>query len=631
MINRRGFLLTSTAVTAAVTTGVSATPAGAAGAAGGAGGAGGSVRPAPVIPIDPSDTPETIIAKAAGTVPRPGQVAWQERKVTGFTHFGMNTFTNREWGSGCEDETTFAPSDVDIDQWMRAYRAAGMKQVMLTAKHHDGFVVYPTRYTNHSVIASPWWYRGGTPDRAAQAARAEASEARAADQSAFWKIRHAGNVNPAGDILGTYLRAARRAGLKVGVYLSPADGAELPHDWHATWVQQIVAKHDAGHSLSTEERSTYDDRTRTPSGMGRYGSTSPVTACTIPTLVPGDDRAKRVAAGKLPSFQVMADDYNAYYLNQLYELFTEYGPIDELWLDGANPWTSSGITESYDFTTWFKLIHVLSPDTVTFAGPQGTRWVGNEAGTARLTEWSVTPATADPATAHGEGLLPRGAQVTDIGSDAAITAPGVRYLQWFPAEADVSIRPGWFWHATEQPKTAGQLVDLYQTSVGRNAVMLLNVPPNTDGRVDDADVASLTRFGETISKTYARNLLAGAQPARLARTLTDQRLGSSWSPPGGSATGTLELHLPKATTFDQVWLGEDIRRGQHVQEFAIDVWAGTAWTQIASGTTIGYSRILILAAPNTTRRIRVRIQQSRAIPRLATLGLYRAPDPTDVA
>ncbi len=621
MISRRDFLLTGTAVVAATTamTGRSAAAIPAAGAAG-------AIRPAPVIALDPSDAPERILAKAAAVVPRPSQVAWQERRVTGFTHFGMNTFTDREWGSGCEDEAVFAPSAVDIGQWMRAYRAAGMKQVMLTAKHHDGFVVYPTRYSNHSVVASPWWYRGA-PDPAATTARAHASAERAHDGSAFWRIRGTGNVNPAGDILGGYLHAAREAGLKVGVYLSPADGSELPPDWHAGWVRQIVAKHDAGQQLSTEEQSTYDDRDRAPAGLGRYGSGSPVTARTIPSLVPDDDRAEAVAAGRLPTFRFMADDYNAYYLNQLYELFTEYGPIDELWLDGANPWTSSGITEAYDFTAWFELVHALSPDTVTFAGPQGTRWVGNEDGAARTTEWSVTPATADPATAHGETLLPQGPQAADIGSDAAITAPGVQFLQWFPAEADVSIRPGWFWHPAEHPKTAEELTELYRTSVGRNAVLLVNVPPNREGRVDDADAAALAAFGESISRTYAVDLLAGARPAGLAATLTDGRLDSSWSPPRAATTGTLELALAAEATFDQIVLGEDITHGQQVEQFTVDGWTGTAWTPLATATTIGHTRILPLPAPTTTGRLRLRVQRSRGVPRISTLGLYRTVPP----
>jgi len=633
MISRRDLLVTGTAAAAALaTSGLAGTARAADGASAtgtsAAGDGAPAIRPASILPVEPGDTPERIIAKAAAIVPRPPQVAWQERKFTGFTHFGMNTFTDREWGSGCEDEATFAPTAVDIDQWMQAYRAAGMRQVMLTAKHHDGFVVYPTRYSNHSVVASPWWYRGA-PDATAAAARARATAARGDDYAAFWKIRDQGNVNPDGDILGTYLDAARRAGLKVGVYLSPADGAELPHAWHQTFVQQIVAKHDAGKPLSTEEQSTYDDRDRSPSGMGRYGSGSAVTARTIPSLVEGDDRAHAVATGKLPVFQVTADDYNAYYLNQLYELFTQYGPIDELWLDGANPWTSSGISEAYDFTTWFSLIHALSPDTVTFAGPQGTRWVGNESGVARLSEWSVTPATADPATAHGEGLLPHGAQVTDIGSDAAITEPGVKFLQWFAAEADVSIRPGWFWHADEHPKTAEQLVKLYGTSVGRNAVLLLNVPPNTSGRVDDADVAELTRFAAAIAATYRHNLLDGARPAALANTLTDGRLAGSWSPPRRATTGSFELTLPDGVAFDQIWLGEDITHGQHVQQFTVETGDGTTWTQLTGGTTIGYSRILTVPVQTGVKALRISVTQARATPCLATLGLYRtvAPPP----
>jgi len=158
----------------------------------------------------------------------------------------------------------------------------------------------------------------------------------------------------------------------------------LPHDWFANvYVPSIQAKPPDQRSIN--EVATLEDLPGTPRGLGRYGSGSAIVARTIPTPVPGDDRAGQ----DLPTFHVMADDYNAYYLNQLYEIFTQYGPIDELWLDGANPWSGSGIAEKYDFTTWFSMIHALSPDTVVFAGPQGTRWVGNEDGVARTTEWSV--------------------------------------------------------------------------------------------------------------------------------------------------------------------------------------------------------------------------------------------------
>ncbi|MEW2546853.1 alpha-L-fucosidase [Streptomyces sp. NPDC047002] len=617
MISRRGVLAGGAAAGI-----VALAPGAAARAAAGTAGHGGATGS--VVAVGPDDSAAEILAKAARVVPRAPQVAWQERQVTGFTHFGMNTFTDREWGSGCEDEALFDPPAAEVEQWMRAYRAAGMKQVMLTAKHHDGFVVYPTRYTAHSVLASPWWYRGGRPDAAARAARVRAGRERGTDPAAYWRVRHTGNVNPRGDLLGTYLQAARRAGLTVGVYLSPADGAELPHAWHRTWVEEVTARHDAGAELSVEEQSTYDDRDRSPAGHGRYGSGSARVERTVPTLVPGDDRAAAVRSGRLPSFRVVADDYNAYYLNQLYELFTQYGPIDELWLDGANPWSSSGITETYDFTAWFRLIEALSPDTVTFAGPQGTRWVGNEEGRARAAEWSVTPATADPATAHGETLLPGGPQAADIGSDAALTAPGVRYLQWFPAEADVSLRPGWFWHPAEQPKTAEELLGLYETSVGRNAVLLLNVPPDTSGRVAPEDVASLTGFGRAVAGVYGRNLLAGGGPSGTVRALTDGRLGSGWSPAAGARTGVVEVRLRPGTRFDRVRLGEDITRGQHVEAFAVEARAGGVWRQVASGTTIGYARILATSAPVTADAVRVRITAARGAPRLAALGLHRA-------
>lgn len=579
------------------------------------------VRPASVMPVLASDTPARIIEKAANIVPRPAQVAWQQREVIAFTHFGMNTFTDREWGSGMEDESRFDPVSVDADQWMRAYRAMGAEQVIFTAKHHDGFVLYPTRYTNHSVIASPWWTAAPGGD-AADAARARAQASRDSDPAAYWKVRDAGPVNPRGDILGDYVRAARAAGLRVGVYLSPTDGAELPHQWHTdVYIPAVEAKSPS--QRSTAEVATLEDAPAPPAGQGRYGNGSAAVARTIPTLVEGDDRAGAVAEGRLPVFHVTENDYNTYYLNQLYELFTQYGPIDELWLDGANPWANSGVFEPYDFTAWFKLIKALSPDTVVFAGPQGTRWVGNEDGVARTTEWSVVPMTGDPDTAHNEGLIPGGAWAGDIGSRAVLTEPGIRFLQWFPAECDSSIRPGWFYHADETPRTAAQLVTRYQESVGRNAVMLLNVPPGTDGRIQQADLASLEAFGTAIRRTYAENLLAGPGNA----VLTDGRLDTAWSPPGGAVTGSLELTLPGARTFDQIVLGEDITRGQRVEAFAVDVGDGAGWRQVATGTTIGYRRILVLDGSVTTARLRVRLLAGRATPHLASAGLHLTVPP----
>lgn len=574
----------ATARAAAAAPGPGSTSASAPAPSGPSGGTGPSI-----LPIEPGEGIDRIIAKAAGIVPRPGQVAWQRKEITAFTHFGMNTFTDREWGSGMEVETRFAPASVDVDQWMHAYQAMGAKQAMLTAKHHDGFVLYPTRYTPHSVANSGW--------------------------------KH--------DLLGEYVRAARAAGLRVGVYLSPADGAELPHDWFANvYVPAIKAKPPSRRTIN--EVATLEDLPGAPRGLGRYGSDSAVVPRTIPTLVDGDDRAAKVASGELPTLHVEADDYNAYYLNQIYEIFTQYGPIDEFWLDGANPWSGSGITEDYDFTTWFQLIHALSPDTVTFAGPQGTRWVGNESGVARTTEWSVVADTTDPATRHGEGILVGGPQASDIGSRYVLADPSVRYVQWFPAEADVSIRPGWFHHPNQSPKTPEQLVGLYRTSVGRNALLLLNVPPAKDGRIDDADVANLTSFGTAIRETYGTNLLAGNARDPHDRTfalLTDDRMDTAWRPTSGTTAGTVTLDLATAVTFDQIRLGEDITHGQQVEQFVVDTWDGSAWQRAVRGTTIGYSRILVLDEPVTTERLRVQILEARSRPRLASVGVFRTVAP----
>ncbi|MFJ1924323.1 MULTISPECIES: alpha-L-fucosidase [unclassified Streptomyces] len=513
---------------------------------------GAPVRPASQMTVEACDSPGRIIEKAANIVPTAGQLAWQQREVTAFTHFGMNTFTGREWGSGTEDEKLFAPESIDADQWMRAYKAAGIKQVMLTVKHHDGFVLYPSRYTDHSVALSP-----GSPD-----------------------------------VVALYVKAARKAGLKVGLYLSPSDGAELPHAWHAEWVEEIRAKDAAGETLSLPERMALEDGDRAPAGQGRFGNGSAVTERTIPTLVPGDDRAARVKSGKLPTFKVKADDYDAYYLNQLYEIFTQYGPVEELWLDGANPWSGSGITQKYDVRQWFDMVKALSPDTVVFQGPQGVRWVGNESGVARETEWSVTPHTTDPWT--GLGSLPNDSTDPDIGSRDRLLEPGVNYLQWYPAEADVSNRPGWFYHPQEKPKTPAQLMDLYEKSVGRNASLLLNVPPAPDGRIADEDVTSLTAFGAGLRRTYGADV---------------RRKG------------------PGPYTFDRVAVREDIRHGQRVEKFAVEARIDGTWQRIADGTTIGHERILPLPAAVTASAVRVKVLESRAKPYLAatTLHLSTAP------
>jgi alpha-L-fucosidase len=295
-----------------------------------------------------------------------------------------------------------------------------------------------------------------------------------------------------------------------------------------------------------------------------------------------------VASGRLPTLKVKANDYDAYYLNQVYELLTQYGPVDELWLDGANPWAGAGIRQEYGFAQWFRAIRELSPDTIVFQGPQGARWVGNEDGIARETEWSVTPSAVDPWTTLSGGL-PNDSTDLDIGSREKILAPTTKYLQWYPAEADVSIRPSWF-HVPGQPtKSPEQLMDLYEKSVGRNAVLLLNAPPAKDGRLDPADVASLTAFGRAVRETYGGDLLDRG---------------------------------PGPYTFDRVQVGEDIRRGQRVERFAVQARVEGAWRTIAEGTTIGYRRIVTLPEPVTARAVRVVVKESRSTPHLTPVSLH---------
>lgn len=561
------------------------------------------VQPATTIPIEPCDTPQRVMKKAANVIPTVSQVAWQQRGVIGFTHFGMNTFTDREWGTGTEDESIFAPKDgIDYAQWMSAFRAGGMREAMFTAKHHDGFVLYPSHYTNHSVIASDFWRAGCPANKAADAARAQAQEHRRTDPAAYWKVRNAGGChNPKADVLGNYLASARRAGLRTGVYMSPADGAELPK-WFTT---------DG----------------RAPAGQARYGRHDTPRPRTIPTLVPGDDRTEAVRSGKLPSFTFTVDDYNAYYLNQIYEVLTEYGPVDEWWLDGANPWAGSGITQTYDFRAIFDLIHALSPHAVIFAGDQGVRWVGNESGIARQTEWSPQPLTEDPRASHVESTVVGGPQAAELGTRAQLLDPSTKYLMWFPAEADVSIRPGWFFHSNQQPKSPAHLVDIYRSSVGRNAVMLLNVPPGPNGKVAAADIASLTSFGQSIRQTYDVNLLAAEaspQSRGLVRRLTDAHLATAWH---SAVPGSFTVSLQQPRTFDQVSLGEDITHGQHVESGTVEARVDDTWQQVGTFSTIGYKRILRLDAPVTADGLRVTVTKSRGEVRLTSAGLYRTVAP----
>ncbi len=422
-------------------------------------------------------------AQAARPRPSASQLAWQRDELALFLHFGINTFTDREWGDGREDPALFDPTALDAREWARAARLAGFRALILTAKHHDGFCLWPSRTTRHSVAASPF--------RAGQ-----------------------------GDVVREVADACRAERLGLGLYCSPWD----------------------------RNHSAYGDSPR----------------------------------------------YNDVFIAQLTELLTGYGPLVEVWFDGANGEGPNGRRQVYDWPRTFAAVRRLQPEAVIFsdAGPD-VRWVGNERGVAGETCWS----TMDPAAVPWPGY----------------DAPGVGELLqrgdphgtvWRPPETDVSIRPGWFWHPAEDARVRsdGDLLQLYHTSVGRNSKLLLNVPPTRDGMLPEPDRGTLLRFRELREATYG-TVLAEGRPR-----------------PGGARTITVES---AGITFDATSLEEDIAHGQHVAGYTIEAEGGAGWREIARGTTIGYRRID--RVPETTaRRVRVTVTESFAPPRLAALRLHFA-------
>ncbi|TDO49153.1 alpha-L-fucosidase [Kribbella sp. VKM Ac-2527] len=504
----------------------------------------GRLKPAQSMPVETGECVTSLVAKASAIRPEPRQVAWQRMEQTAFLHFGVNTFTGLEWGHGDEDPNLFQPTGLDTDQWARTLRDSGFKLAILTVKHHDGFLLYPSRYSDHSVAASSW-------------------------------------LDGKGDVVRAFATSMRRYGLKVGFYMSPAD------------------------------ENQYLD--------GVYANGSAHTPRTIPTLVPGDDRTGR----DLPAYTLTASDYGAYMLNQLYELLTEYGPVDEVWFDGAQGRIPPDKVETYDFPSWYELIRELAPQaTIAVSGPD-VRWVGNESGLARPDEFSVVPTITK---ANGAPEYALGYAAADQGSRKALLAgrdAGATRLAWWPAESDVSIREGWFHHAEQEPRSVEQLADIYYKSVGRNSVLLMNIPPDRTGRFDARDVTRLAEWRAQLAADMPRDLARGARVSgdgSNPRAAVDGELDTAWVTPAG---GTLSVRLPARTTVRRVALGEDIRFGQQVESGVVEAReAGGDWRQVVAFGTVGHKRILALDSPVVADELRVRITQSRGLVRLATLSVY---------
>jgi len=457
-----------------------------------------------------------------GPVPSARQLQWQAMEFVGFVHFTVNTFTDKEWGNGDESEKLFDPTDFNASQIAGVARDGGMKELVLTCKHHDGFCLWPSKFTEHSVKNSPW-------------------------------------KNGQGDVVKELSEACRQAGLKFGVYLSPWD------------------------------RNNKD-----------YGR----------------------------------PEYLTYYRNQLRELLSNYGPISEVWFDGANGGSGyyGGARETrqidnhtyYDWPRTRQLVREWQPGACMFSdGGPDIRWVGNEAGRAGDPCWDTLNAAE-----FGPGYGPTNGGYTERLSSG--DRPGT---DWIPAECDVSIRPGWFYHASEdnQVKTPAQLVDLYYNSVGRGATLLLNLPPDRRGQLHANDVASLLAFRRILDATFAHDFARtatvtasdtrGGDAQFAPKNVIDGRRDTYWSTDDRVTTPELVLDLGQPVTFNVVRLREYLPLGQRVEAFALDQWQGGQWLQFAAGTSIGNCR-LARCAPVTTAKVRLRIIKAPVCPALSEVGLF---------
>ncbi|PZV80861.1 alpha-L-fucosidase [Algoriphagus aquaeductus] len=462
---------------------------------------------------DKATPPEPILP-----IPSERQIAWQELQYYGFVHFNMNTFSDREWGFGDEKPEQFNPTALDARQWARIAKEAGMKGLIITAKHHDGFVIWPSKYTEHSVKNSPW--RDGK-----------------------------------GDLIQEFVDACREYGLKVGIYYSPWD------------------------------RNHPD-----------YGK----------------------------------PEYITYMRNQLTELLTNYGEIYEVWFDGANGGTGwyGGANEErkvdkfsyYDWPTTIELVRTLQPGAMLFsdAGPD-VRWVGNEHGFAYETTWSNLMRDSVYA---GMPDFDRWATGQENGT------------HWVPAESDVSIRPGWYYHAYEdhKVKTLPELMEIYYKSIGQNSSLLINFPVDTRGLIHEKDEEAILKMAAKVKEDFALNLAKDASftastdrgKGYTADLLHDGDFNTYWTTPDGQLQASVEMDFGKTVSFNRLLIQEFVNLGQRVKAFSLEKEVNGNWEKIAEGTTIGYKRILRFA-DTEAQKIRINFLDGKGIPVISEIGVYSAP------
>lgn len=460
-----------------------------------------------VVTASCNDTPAP---EPYGPVPTDAQLRWQKMEYYMFVHFGPNTFTDSEWGSGDEDPGVFAPTALDCDQWASVARQAGMKGIILTAKHHDGFCLWPSMYSRHTVARSPW-------------------------------------MDGEGDVLRELADACRKYGLKMGVYISP-------------W--------DRNHPAYGTER------------------------------------------------------YNEVFAGTISEVLSNYGDIFELWLDGADDGTGDA-PSFYRWKYFLSTALTLQPEVVIFSdiGP-GCRWVGNESGHAGQTNWSRL---------NTAGFAP-GRLAPDRDT---LSCGNVHGSQWVPAEADVSIRPGWFYSPStdDELKTVDELMDIYYASVGRNANLLLNVPVDRTGRINALDSARLMEFRDAreeafhidyakMSRAYSESV-RGNSPKYAAANAVDGRYSTYWTTDDSVTSASFTVYFRKDREISAVMMQEYIPLGQRVKEFSVECRLGGTgeWVEVCRGTTIGYKR-LIPFPPVVASEVRFNIIDSYACPVINNVAIY---------
>ncbi|MCL2828768.1 MAG: alpha-L-fucosidase [Oscillospiraceae bacterium] len=443
---------------------------------------------------------DMLLEKLAAVRPSERQLNWQAMEFYAFIHYGVNSFTDREWGDGTESPAIFNPQHLDTDQWCRAVRDAGMRAVIITAKHHDGFCLFDTAHTDHSVMHSPYGK----------------------------------------DIVAQLAASCEKYGLKLGIYLSPWD------------------RHDA-----------------------RYGSGAA---------------------------------YDDYFCAQLTELMSNYGELFCLWFDGACGEGPNGRVQVYDWERYYALIRRLQPDAVICIMGPDVRWCGNEAGHCRESEWSVVPAVmADRAAiaaasqqaddAGFRAKIPEDA--ADLGSREAVA--GYTDFIWYPAEVDVSIRPGWFYHPAEdgQVRSLENLIEIYLESVGGNAAFLLNLPPHFDGYIHTNDVERLQELGDWIKSSFSTNLLDKTEITRY-----DER--------------EMPCFVAKSAPIRPKYLvlQEDIAQGQRIEAFTLLSLRDGQWQDILQGTVVGHKRICRIPPEIESDAWKLRIDSHRADVFLQAFALY---------